>query len=66
MCIRDRDEDVRFNKGKVRLTGNEGYVNDCIYHWSNSFTGCAGRETVINFMVENRDPRCLLYTSRCV
>lgn len=51
------DEDVRFNKGKVRLTGNEGYVNDCIYHWSNDFTGCAGRETVINFMVENRDPR---------
>ena len=51
------DEDVRFNKGKVRLTGNEGYVNDCIYHWSNGFTGCAGRETVINFMVENRDPR---------
>lgn len=51
------DEDVRFNKGQVRLSGDESYVNDRIYHWSNGFTGCAGRETVINFMVENRDPR---------
>ncbi len=51
------NEDVRFNKGEVRLSGDEGYVNDRIYHWSNGFTGCAGRETVINFMVDNRDPR---------
>ena len=51
------DEDVRFNKGKVRLTGDEGYVNDRIYHWSNGFSGCVGTETVINFMVNNQDPR---------
>ena len=51
------DEDVRFNKGEVRLTGDEGYVNDRIYHWSNGFTGCAGREAVIDFMVQNQDPR---------
>lgn len=51
------NEDVRFNKGTVRLTGDEGYVNDRIYHWSNGFTGCAGKESVIDFMVENRDPR---------
>lgn len=51
------DEDVRFNKGQVRLSGDEGYVNDRIYHWNNGFTGCAGSESVINFMVENQDPR---------
>ena len=55
--LNELDEDVRFNKGKVRLSGDEGYVNDRIYHWSNGFTGCAGTQTVINFMVENRDPR---------
>lgn len=51
------DEDVRFNKGEVRLSGDEGTINDLIYHWSNGFTGCAGTESVINFMVENKDPR---------
>ena len=48
------DEDVRFNKGAVALTGS---VDDYIYHWSNGFTCCAGTETVINFLVENQDPR---------
>ncbi len=51
------DEDVRFNKGKTRLSGDAGTINDIIYHWSNGFTGCAGSESVINFMVENKDPR---------
>lgn len=51
------NEDVRFNKGQVRLTGDEGYVNDRIYHWSNNFTGCVGTKSVIDFMVQNRDPR---------
>ena len=51
------DEDVRFNTGEVRLTGDQGYVNDRIYHWSNGFTGCAGTKSVINLMVNNRDPR---------
>ncbi|MDY4552595.1 MAG: SusD/RagB family nutrient-binding outer membrane lipoprotein [Parabacteroides sp.] len=57
-------EDVRFNKGQIRLTGDEGYVNDRIYHWSNGFTGCAGRETVINFMVENKDPRVRFFYTK--
>ncbi len=52
--IDELDEDVRFNKGETGVTGSEG---DYIYHGSNGFTGCAGRETVINFMVENEDPR---------
>ena len=58
------DEDVRFNKGQVRLTGDQGYVNDRIYHWSNGFTGCAGTQTVINFMVENRDPRVRFFYNK--
>lgn len=58
------NEDVRFNKGKVRLTGDAGYVNDRIYHWSNGFTGCAGREAVINFMVENQDPRVRFFYNK--
>lgn len=58
------DEDVRFNKGQVRLTGDQGYVNDRIYHWSNGFTGCAGTQTVIKFMVENRDPRVRFFYNK--
>lgn len=51
------DDAVLFNKGKNRLTGDEGYVNDRLYHWSNGFSGTTARETVVNFMVENQDPR---------
>lgn len=58
------DEDVRFNKGENFLTGDQGYVNDRIYHWSNGFTGCAGRETVINFMLENQDPRVRFFYTK--
>jgi len=56
--IDDVDDDCRFCKGTSFLTGSDsGYVNDRIYHWSNGFTGCAGRKTVIDFMVNNQDPR---------
>lgn len=56
--IDELDEDVRFNKGEVRLSGDQGYVNDRIYHWSNGFLDSfAGTESMINFMVQNRDPR---------
>lgn len=56
--IDDVDDDCRFGKGTSYLTGSDsGYVNDRIYHWSNGFTGCAGRKTVIDFMVNNQDPR---------
>ena len=40
------DEDVRFHKGDVRLTGDQGYVNDRIYHWSNGFTGVTDLQDV--------------------
>ncbi|MCD8208693.1 MAG: SusD/RagB family nutrient-binding outer membrane lipoprotein, partial [Bacteroidales bacterium] len=46
------DEDVLFNK--CTISNNS---NDYVYHWSNGFTGCAGSQSVINFMVDNRDPR---------
>jgi len=56
--IDDVDDDFRFCKGTAFLSGDdEGYVNDRVYHWSNGFTGCAGRQAVINFMVNNQDPR---------
>lgn len=55
--INSVDEAVLFNKGTGKLTGDSGYLEDRMYHWNNGFTGCAGRETVINFMVNNQDPR---------
>ena len=58
------EEDVRFHKGDVRLTGDQGYVNDRIYHWSNGFTGCAGTKTMIDFMVNNRDPRVRFFYTK--
>lgn len=50
--INSMDETMMFNKA---LTSTQS--NDYVYHWSNGFTGCAGREGVINFMVDNLDPR---------
>ena len=50
--IDSMEETMMFNKS---LTNTQS--NDYVYHWSNGFTGCAGREGVINFMVENLDPR---------
>lgn len=58
------DDDCRFGKGTTLLTGDQGYINDRIYHWSNGFTGCAATETVINFMVENRDPRVRFFYNK--
>ena len=46
------DDAVLFNKATVN---NE--TDDNIYHWSNGFTGCVGTESVINLMVNNKDPR---------
>jgi hypothetical protein len=50
--INSVDEAVLFNKASVN---NEN--SDYAYHWSNGFTGCVAKESVINFMVENQDPR---------
>ena len=58
------DEDVRFSKGSKRVTGDDGYVKDRMYHWSNGFEGCVGRQGVIDFMVNNRDPRVRFFYSK--
>lgn len=58
------DDAVLFNKGNSKLTGDGGYLEDRMYHWNNGFTGTAGRESVINFMVENQDPRVRFFYNK--
>lgn len=55
--IDEVSQDFRFSKGKNRVSGDDGYVKERIYHWSNDFIGCAASKTVIDFMVNNKDPR---------
>lgn len=62
--IADVDDDVRFGKGENKLTGDDGYTRDRIYHWSNGFTGCAATESVVNFMVGNQDPRVRFFYNK--
>ncbi len=50
--INDLSESVMFNKASVN---NEN--DDYVYHWSNGFTGCAATKTVMDFMINNKDPR---------
>ena len=50
--IDSMEETMMFNKS---LTNTQS--NDYAYHWSNGFSGCAAREGVVNFMIENLDPR---------
>ena len=51
--IDSMDEAVLFNKATVSTKGN-----DLICHWANGFMdGTAANENVINFMVDNLDPR---------
>ncbi len=57
-------DDVLFSKGSTKLTGDDGYINDRIYHWNNGFTGCVGRQGVINFMVDNKDPRVRFFYTK--
>lgn len=57
-------DDVVFCKGTSLLTGDSGYINDRMYHWSNGFTGCVGRQGVINFMVDNQDPRVRFFYTK--
>ena len=50
------DDAMLFNKGTNFSNGGTG--NDWQYHWSNGFMdGTAASEKVINFMVDNLDPR---------
>lgn len=47
------DDEVLFNKATVSTAGG-----DLIYHWSNGFMdGTAASGEVVNFMVDNLDPR---------
>ena len=62
--ISETGDDVRFSKGSTKLTGDDGYIDDRIYHWNNGFTGCVGSESVINFMVENKDPRVRFFYTK--
>ena len=50
------DDAILFNKGTNFSNGGTG--NDWSYHWSNGFLdGTAASEKVMNFMVDNLDPR---------
>ena len=62
--LNTNDDDFLFCKGKQKLTGDDGYINDRMYHWSNGFDGCAGSQTVINFMVDNKDPRVRFFYNK--
>ena len=57
-------DDILFNKGVNKLTGDDGYINNRIYHWNESFTGCVGSQSVINFMVDNKDPRVRFFYTK--
>ena len=53
------DEAVLFNKSTVN-----NQSSDYIYHWFNGFTGMVAKESVINFMVENLDPRVRFFYTK--
>ena len=57
------DEDVRFCKGTTALTSNTS-ESDYIYHWSNGFTGCAAPKSVVDLMINNRDPRVRFFYTK--
>lgn len=51
--IDSMDDAMLFNKCTINSSSN-----DYIYHWSNGFmAGTAANQRVINFMIENKDPR---------
>ena len=51
--ISDVDDDVLFNKASVSSESA-----DVLYHWNNTFmTGIGANENVVDYMVENLDPR---------
>lgn len=53
------DDAVLFNKSTVN---NEN--QDYIYHWFNGFTGMIAKESIVNFMVENLDPRVRFFYTK--
>ena len=55
--IDSMDDAVLFNKASVMNGGSEN-GSDKVYHWSNGFMeGTAASGEVVNFMVDNLDPR---------
>ena len=53
------EDDVMFNKSTVN-----NQSSDYIYHWFNGFTGCAATQSVVNFMVDNLDPRVRFFYTK--
>ena len=53
------DDAVLFNKATVNNDSN-----DYIYHWFNGFTGMVAKESIINFMVDNLDPRVRFFYTK--
>ena len=53
------EDDVMFNKSTVNSQSQ-----DYIYHWFNGFTGCAATQSVVNFMVDNLDPRVRFFYTK--
>ena len=53
------DDAVLFNKATVNNDSN-----DYIYHWFNGFTGMVAKESIINFMIDNLDPRVRFFYTK--
>lgn len=53
------EDAVLFNKATV---SNDS--DDYIYHWSNGFTGMVAKESIINFMIDNLDPRVRFFYTK--
>ena len=53
------DDAVMFNKSTINNDSN-----DYIYHWFNGFTGMVAKESIVNFMVENLDPRVRFFYTK--
>ena len=57
--IDDVSDDMIFNKA---LTGSD--MDDYIYHWNNGFYGMVARQGVVDFMVNNVDPRVRFFYNK--
>ena len=53
------EDAVLFNKGTINNDSD-----DYIYHWSNGFTGMVAKESIINFMIDNLDPRVRFFYTK--
>lgn len=53
------EDAVLFNKGTINNDSN-----DYVYHWSNGFTGMVAKESIIDFMIDNLDPRVRFFYTK--